>query len=188
MQKTQQRSSSPVRGGRETYLNRYGSALHKGHGRLLNRGTEHERRYFRCGRYFTVGHEWYATIREGRDIGPYTTREEAEMALARHVTDCFVDHAGHIGQLDAHGRREATVLEVLVQELASCREQARLRNENSAYVWAQRRLAEYQEHPARHDHAGVRANALRSFISELDEQDPGAPVRSPLSDKTRGDF
>ncbi len=135
---------------------------------MLNRGSEHERRYFRCDRYFTVGHEWYVTTREGRDIGPYITRAETQMALARHVTDCFVDRAGHIGQLDAHGRRNATVLEVLVQELASCREQARLRTENSAYIWAQQRLAEYEEHPDRHDHVGIRASALRYFLSELD--------------------
>lgn len=168
MQKTQQRRMSPGRGGPEIYLNRYGSEVPQGAGRMLNRGLERERRYFRCGRYFTVGHEWYATIREGRDIGPYKTREEAELALARHVTDCFLDRTGHIGQIDAHGRRDATVLEVLVQELASCREQARLRNENSAYVWAHRRLSEYEDHRSRHDHAAVRASALRYFISELD--------------------
>lgn len=168
MHKTQQRRMSRDRDGREAYINQVGSNVPQDLGPMLNRGLEQERRYFRCGRYFTVGHEWYATIREGRDIGPYETREEAELALARHVTDCFVDRAGHIGQLDAHGRREATVLEVLVQELASCREQARLRNENSAYVWAYRRLSEYEDHPARHDHAAARASALRYFIAELD--------------------
>lgn len=168
MQKNQQRNTAPDRGGRNAFTGRQGPFIPHESARILNRGAEHERRYFRCGRYFTVGHEWYATIREGRDIGPYATRAEAEMALARHVTDCFVDRAGHIGQLDAHGRRDATVLEVLVQELASCREQARLRNENSAYIWAQQRLAAFEEHPARYDHARIRANALRYFLAELD--------------------
>lgn len=134
----------------------------------LNRGSERRHSYFRCGRFFTVGHEWYVSVREGRDLGPYTTRYEARMALACHVTTCFVGASGHIGQLDAHGERDATMLEVLVQELASCREQARLRNENSAYIWAQQRLEELDEHPEDHDHADVRASALRYFLFELD--------------------
>jgi hypothetical protein len=168
VQKNQQRNTTPGPGGRNAFSSRHRSFVPHGPEQILNRGSEHERRYFRCGRYFSVGHEWYATIREGRDIGPYATRAEAEMALARHVTDCFVDRTGHIGQLDAHGRRDATELEVIVQELASCREQARLRNENSAYLWAQQRLAEYEGHPEEHDHAGIRASALRYFLSELD--------------------
>jgi len=168
VKKIQQRNMASDRGSREAFPSRHGSFIPQESEQVLNRGAEHEHRYFRCGRYFTVGHEWYATIREGRDIGPYSTRDEAQMALARHVTDCFVDSAGHIGQLDAHGRRDATVLEVLVQELASCREQTRLRNENSAYVWVQQRLAEYEEHPDRHDCPGIRARALMYFLAEMD--------------------
>ena len=136
---------------------------------MLNRGSEPQRAYFRCGRYFTVGHEWYATVREGTEIGPFTTRNEAELALAGHVTACFVKSCGHIGQLDAHGVRDATTLEVLVQELASCREQARLRrSENSAYAWAKQRLEEIDKHSEKFDHADIRAKALKHFLAELD--------------------
>lgn len=134
---------------------------------MLNRGLEQDHVYFRCGRYFTIGHEWYVTVREGHDIGPFASRNEAEMSLAGHVTACFVA-SGHIGQLDAHGGRDATVLEVLVQELASCREQARLRQENAAYVWAQQRLDEFNEHPKKYGYIDIRVRALRHFLSELD--------------------
>ena len=168
MQKIQQRDMAPGRGRRDAFPSRHGLFIPQESEQVLNRGAEHEHRYFRCGRYFTVGHEWYATIREGRDIGPYTTREEAEMALACHVTACFVGASGHIGQLDAHGGRDATVLEVLVQELASCREQARLRSENCAYAWAQQRLDELAEHPDRYGYVDIRVRALRHFLSELD--------------------
>lgn len=135
---------------------------------MLNRGLEPQRAYFRCGRYFTVGHEWYATVREGKEIGPFSTRDEAEIALANHVTDCFVESRGHIGQLDAHCQRDATILEVLVQELASCREQVRLVSENCAYVWAKQRLEAIDEHPDIFSHATVRTLALKHFLTELD--------------------
>jgi hypothetical protein len=134
----------------------------------LNRGSEQEKTYFRCDRYFSVGHEWYAMTREGRDLGPYASREAAELGLARHVTDCFLTSSGYTRKLDVHGKREPTVLEVLVQELAGCWEQYRLRNENSAYVWAQQRLQALDKHPAVFDRAPVRARALEFFLSELD--------------------
>jgi len=135
---------------------------------VLNRESEPERVFFRCGRYFTVGHEWYATTREGRDIGPCATRHEAEMSLAFHLSDRAFGISGQLGQLVAHGERDATVLEVRVQELTSCLEQTRLRNENSAYVWAKQRLDKFEKHPTQHDHADIRANVLRHFLSELD--------------------
>lgn len=136
--------------------------------RRLNRGSELEKTYFRCDRYFSVGHEWYAMTREGRDLGPYPSREEAELGLARHVTDCFLTSSGYARQREALSEREPTVLEVMVQELAGCWEQYRLRNENSAYVWAQQRLEALDRHPAVFDRAPVRARALHYFLAELD--------------------
>ena len=140
---------------------------HESHN-TLNRGSEPRRAYFRCGRYFTVGHEWYATVREGTEIGPFPTRNEAQMALADHVTACFFASRGHIGQIDAHGGRDATLLEVLVQEMASGQEHARLRSENCAYIWAKQRLEEIDRHPEDFDHANARASALRYFLTQLD--------------------
>ena len=136
--------------------------------RILNRGSEAERNYFRCGRYFTVGHEWYATTREGHDVGPCATRRQAEMTLARHLADEVIKVPGQMGQIVAHRDRDATELEVLVQELANCRQHSLLRSENGAYVWAQQRLTKFEEYPAEHDHAQIRASALRYFLSELD--------------------
>lgn len=135
---------------------------------MLNRESENEVAYFRCDRYFTVGHEWYVTTREGTDLGPYTTRHEAELMLAHHLTNHVLNISKHIGAIAERGERDATMLEVLIQELASCQEQSRLRTENSAYAWAQQRLAKFEEHPAEHDHADIRTSALKHFLSELD--------------------
>jgi len=135
---------------------------------FFNRGNEPQQAYFRCGRFFTVGHEWYATVREGRTLGPFVTKDQAQMNLACFVTDRFVGSNGHIGQLDAHGGREATTLEILVQELSSCREQARLRGENCAFIWAQQRLEDFEKDPGAVGDAEIRGAALRHFLFELD--------------------
>jgi len=134
----------------------------------LNRGSELPRQFFRCGRYSTVGHEWYVSIREGNELGPYATRDEAELALADHVTSCFIDSHGYIGQIDAHTRRDATVLEVLVQELATCREQIYIRGENAAFAWAKRRLDAMDENPESFSRVRARVHALTYFLRELD--------------------
>jgi len=92
------------------------------------------------------------------------------MALANHVTACFFASRGHIGQIDAHGERDATMLEVLVQEMASGHEHARLRSENCAYIWATQRLEQIDKHPEDFDHANARARALMHFLAQLDRQ------------------
>lgn len=168
LQRTQQTPKKQERDDRATPGLRHDFDRHVESHRMLNRGSETPRGYFRCGRYFAVGHEWYATVREGREIGPFTTRDEAEIALANHVTDCFVESRGHIGQLDAHCQRDATALEVMVQELASCREQTRIRSENCAYVWAKQRLQAMEEHPGLFSHVGRRTHALKHFLMQLD--------------------
>ena len=168
MQRTQQRTTEPLQINPGAIGGQYDSKQQRELYHMLNRGSEPQRAYFRCGRYFTVGHEWYATVREGTEIGPFSTRNEAQMALANHVTACFIASRGHIGQIDAHGERDATMLEVLVQELASGHEHARLRSENCAYIWAKQRLEEISKHPEDFSHADARANALMHFLSELD--------------------
>ena len=54
-------------------------------GVLQYRRSEGHAPFFRSDRYFTVGHEWYVTKREGGHLGPYLSRDEAERALAKHV-------------------------------------------------------------------------------------------------------
>ncbi len=146
----------------------HGTKPQRGQRQFLNRGSEPERGYFRCGRYFTVGHEWYATTREGKDIGPCATRHQVEITLAQYLADRVFDTPGQLGQLVMHSDREMTELEVLIQEFVNCRQHALLRSANSAYVWAQQRLVKFEEHSAEHDHAGIRVRVLRQFLSELE--------------------
>lgn len=43
---------------------------------------------FRSGRYFVVENKWYFACREGMDKGPYSSRNEAEMALKAFLSQC----------------------------------------------------------------------------------------------------
>ncbi|MGB5254189.1 MAG: DUF6316 family protein, partial [Sedimenticolaceae bacterium] len=136
--------------------------------RRLDQASSAERSFFRSDRYFTVGHEWYASTREGKDIGPFFDRDDAEMALACHVTECFIDGRGYIAKLGGDNKRDSTFLELMVQELAACREQLRRRSEISAYAWAKQRLSKFHENPTAYDHVEIRARALKRFMQELD--------------------
>lgn len=135
---------------------------------LRNRRSEPPRTFFRCGRYFTVGHEWYVTNREGIDLGPYKDREQAELALAMHVTACCFARTGGIAELRRRAQQGLTRFEALVAEMVGCWEQRRLRSANCAYVWTQQRLQRLYESPQGTDHLESRMRALRYMLSRLD--------------------
>jgi hypothetical protein len=53
--------------------------------RYGNRRGESRRRPFRSGRLFKVDNEWYVETREGVNLGPYESREEAERAIESFI-------------------------------------------------------------------------------------------------------
>jgi len=143
---------------------------------IVNRRAEQGGTYFRGGRYFTVGHEWYVTLRHGLEIGPFPDREEAELTLARHVAERLAQRPGGLASLDDHGDRQATPFELLVREILGAYEQRRLRSENSAYVWVMRRLAELDKHPPRDIRSEMHRRALQRLLVELDSRTPSETV------------
>ena len=136
--------------------------------RTLNRNFESPRAYFRCGRYFNVDHQWYASIREGNELGPYPTRDDVEMALANYVADGLARSPERKHRVRSKVDREPTFFEVLVQELLACRDHKRLRGENAAYVWATRRIETIQQNPGVVDRASARTYALEYCLRDLD--------------------
>jgi hypothetical protein len=40
---------------------------------------------FRSGRFFYINSKWYFACREGRERGPYDSKEKAEMALLAYI-------------------------------------------------------------------------------------------------------
>ena len=51
---------------------------------------DHERR----NRFFQREHRWYFATREGRDMGPFGTRDEALLSLLYYLERCGWGHAG----------------------------------------------------------------------------------------------
>jgi hypothetical protein len=48
---------------------------------MRNRRLENERSHFHRDRYFAVGQEQYAVTREGHDVGPCFSHDQAEQAM-----------------------------------------------------------------------------------------------------------
>ena len=40
---------------------------------------------FRSGRFFYIDSKWYFACREGKEIGPFTSKQAAEEALAKYI-------------------------------------------------------------------------------------------------------
>lgn len=40
---------------------------------------------FRSGRFFYIDSKWYFACREGKEVGPYPSKQDAEKALAEYV-------------------------------------------------------------------------------------------------------
>lgn len=134
---------------------------------IVNRGGEGKKTFFRSDRYFAVGHQWYAAMREGLDLGPFADRDQAEIAVASHVAAGYQDAVAILRRSIRSTDREPTVLEILMQELARCRVEQHARSDNRLYVWAQRRLEAIKKDPGEFSYAPVRVRALRHFLDEL---------------------
>lgn len=105
-------------------------------------------------------------MRGGPEIGPFTSRDQAELAVACKVASRHEPLATPAGARRAC--RPTTVLEILIDEIAACRDQLRLSSENRAYAWAKQRLAAIEASPRDFAHADLRVRALRYFLAELD--------------------
>jgi len=42
---------------------------------------------FRTGRFFNIDSNWYFSCREGRDQGPFDSRDDAEAALTLYIRE-----------------------------------------------------------------------------------------------------
>ena len=48
---------------------------------------------FRSGRFFYIDSKWYFSCREGKEVGPFPSKQAAEMALAEYIDNrqCIED-------------------------------------------------------------------------------------------------
>ena len=53
---------------------------------MSNRVTDTERKtYYRSERFYCLGGQWFFLCREGNEIGPFPSQEEAEVALMSYL-------------------------------------------------------------------------------------------------------
>lgn len=69
------------------------------------RKGEEERTWFRSDRCFAVGGEWYLSTREGHNVGPFKSREEARASIGRYLAGINVrkDAGGFAGLIATQG-------------------------------------------------------------------------------------
>ena len=52
-----------------------------------NRTGEKVSQPYRTGRFYSVANKWYFSVRETKDLGPYSTKLEAEKQLDNYISD-----------------------------------------------------------------------------------------------------
>lgn len=116
---------------------------------------------FRSGRFYSVGSDWFAMTREGYELGPFRSREEAKMAVAAYVAE----HSKAEAQSTASElSQESDSIEARVQEL---REFMRVREEQgvaAALQWAKDRVIRFQVEPLPPSEREDRLAALNYLI------------------------
>lgn len=132
-----------------------------------NRRSESAATFFRGERYFTVGHEWFVSVREGTDLGPFLHRGEAELAVALHVAEHCLRSPGGTAELSSHSEASVTEFELMVQEMLGCLEQRQLCSEDRAYSWTKQRIDALRKHPAQQRHTIARITALEYLLYTL---------------------
>lgn len=72
-------------------------------------GEHSQRTFYRMSRFFTVNGEWFFCYREGEQIGPFETKDDAEQGA-----EMYADHfqqsgnSGDAEQVAKHGKWRAT--------------------------------------------------------------------------------
>ncbi len=148
----------------------------------VNRRGEKGAVPFRSGRLFRIDNEWYFATREVAHVGPYGSREEAEVAMAAfvgsriHHSVAFTHHAPQLwAARTLPGQSEAFA--AMVNEAAQFFAERSRDHRNAALVWAVQRLRSLRAENDDIGAAGHRAAVLEHIL----EEDAGADaLATPL--------
>jgi hypothetical protein len=135
---------------------------------ILRRRSDEGGPLFRGSRYFAVGHEWYAHTRESKELGPFSSRSEAELLLAWHLALQVEDQADAVNPLEQAAGEALTPLEIQRDELVVCRRDATARGIAAACIMAQQRLDAIEGISEPGTRSALRAEAIRYFLNEAD--------------------
>jgi hypothetical protein len=106
--------------------------------------------------------------RESKEIGPFSSRSEADLRLAWHLALQVENQVEEMNPLDAGTNEALTPLEVQRDELVVCRRDATARGIAAACIMAQQRLDAIEGISEPGTRSALRAEAIRYFLDEAD--------------------
>jgi hypothetical protein len=98
-------------------------------------------------------------------MGPYASRDDAQLALADHVA-CLLLQRDDVAGMGRWRGQGATPFEAMVAETMPCRREHRQRSESSAYAWTYRRLSALREDGIDDENSRVRSWVLEYLLSD----------------------
>ncbi len=152
----------------------------------VNRRGEKGAVPFRSGRLFRIDDQWYFATREVAHVGPYGSRDEAEVAMAAfvgsriHHSVAFTYRARRASAASSPPGQSETFA-AMVNEAAQFFAERSRDHRNAALVWAVERLQSLRAENGAIGAAGQRAAVLEHIL----EEDPGADaLATPLQAKS----
>lgn len=117
---------------------------------------------FRSGRFFSVGVEWYAATREGPDLGPFASQDEAKIAVQDYIERLASSHSEAEGSAP---NEDAIRAEVRVEELRQFMKRRDAQGLTAARLWAKDRIKRLQGEPMPFAERHERLSVLRYLLS-----------------------
>lgn len=118
---------------------------------------------FRSGRFYSVGVDWYAATREGRDLGPFASRDDAQSAIADYISKLAPKTAS-----GAHGApaNNAGYAELRVEELRQFMKRRDNHGLTAARLWAKDRMRQIEAQAMPFDERQKRLGILRYLLNQ----------------------
>lgn len=91
---------------------------------------------FRRGRFYWLERQWYATTREGDELGPYATEQEAQMGVACYLAERLSeDEAEALAAIST-----SDPVDLTVTEIRRFNQEVETSGVGAALDWARRRI------------------------------------------------
>jgi hypothetical protein len=117
----------------------------------------------RTGRIYSVGTEWYAATRGGEDLGPFTSEEEARLAVGDYLTELL---EGEDRLAGATAAERADRAEMRLQEVRDFLHRRESEGPAAARLWAEQRLEQLDREPMASPERRERRSALEDLLSQ----------------------
>lgn len=118
---------------------------------------------FRTGRIYSVGVEWYAATRGGRDLGPFASHEEAKSAIEAYIADLLASDGS---AADSTPAERADRAQVRLEEIREFMQRRETYGPAAARLWAQERIKQLDAESLPSAERRERLTALNYLLHE----------------------